>query len=57
MIVHVGVVVLAMGIVASTSYATRGEIVLHKGEVVTFSGHRFELLGTRLVASPVKQST
>jgi len=57
MIVHVGVVVLAMGIVASTSYATRGEIVLHKGEVVTFSGHRFELVGTRVVTSPVKQST
>jgi cytochrome c-type biogenesis protein CcmF len=54
MIVHLGVVLLAMGIVASTSYATRGEINLPRGEVVDFAGHRFEFLGMATVSTPVK---
>jgi cytochrome c-type biogenesis protein CcmF len=54
MIVHLGVVLLAMGIVASTSYATRGEINLPRGQVVDFAGHRFEYLGMATVSTPVK---
>ncbi|MEI8051106.1 MAG: cytochrome c-type biogenesis CcmF C-terminal domain-containing protein [Actinomycetes bacterium] len=57
MVVHVGVVILAVGIVASTSYATRGEVVLAKGQTVTFAGHRIEFLGMRTVQSPAKSST
>jgi cytochrome c-type biogenesis protein CcmF len=45
MIVHLGVVVLALGIVASTSYVTRTEVTLARGqstvvagEVITFRG-------------------
>ena len=54
MIVHLGVVILAVGIVASTSYATRGEIDLPEGAVVHFAGHSFEFLGMQTVSRPVK---
>ena len=57
MIVHVGVVVLAVGIVASTSYATRGEIVLPQGQIVHFAGHSFEFVGMETVTTPVKTQT
>jgi len=57
MIVHLGVVVLAVGIVASTSYALRGEIILPKGQVIDFAGHRFEFLGMETVRTPVETQT
>ena len=57
MIVHLGVVILAMGIVASTSYVTRGQIILPVGKVVHFDGHSFEYLGIENVATPVKTQT
>jgi cytochrome c-type biogenesis protein CcmF len=57
MIVHLGVVVLAVGIVASTSYATRGEIVLPQGQVVHFAGHSFEFVGMETISTPVKTQT
>jgi cytochrome c-type biogenesis protein CcmF len=52
MIVHLGVVVLAVGIIAATSYRHQTELALHKGSVVTFDGHRFEFEGLRTVTSP-----
>jgi cytochrome c-type biogenesis protein CcmF len=57
MIVHLGVVVLAVGIVASTSFATKGELILPQGRVVTFAGHTFEFLGMTEVTTPVKSQT
>ena len=57
MIVHLGVVILAVGIVASTSYVTRGEIVLHPNQTVTFAGHQFEYQGLRVIDTSVKQTT
>ena len=56
MIVHLGVVILAVGVVASTSYVSRGELTLHPGQSVSFDGHRFEFLGTRKIVTPAKQS-
>ena len=56
MIVHLGVVLLAVGIIAATSYRHQAELALHKGEVVTYDGHRFEFEGLRTVASPSRTS-
>jgi cytochrome c-type biogenesis protein CcmF len=52
MIVHLGVVVLAVGVIAATSYRHQAELALHRGEVVTFDGHRFAFEGLRTVSSP-----
>ncbi len=52
MIVHLGVVVLAVGIIAATSYRHQAELALHRGEVVTYDGHRFQFEGLRTVSSP-----
>jgi cytochrome c-type biogenesis protein CcmF len=57
MVVHLGVVILAVGIVASTSYAKKAELVLPKGEVITFAGHRFEFLGMQQVTTAAKTQT
>ena len=52
MVVHLGVVVLAVGVIAATSFRHQGELALHKGEVVTYDGHHFEFEGVRTVSSP-----
>lgn len=52
MIVHLGVVVLAVGVIAATSYRHQAELALHRGAVVTYEGHRFEFEGLRTVTSP-----
>jgi cytochrome c-type biogenesis protein CcmF len=56
MIVHLGVVLLAVGIIAATSYRHQAELALHKGEVVTYDGHHFEFEGLRTVTSPSRTS-
>ncbi|HUE08519.1 MAG TPA: cytochrome c-type biogenesis CcmF C-terminal domain-containing protein [Acidimicrobiales bacterium] len=56
MIVHIGVVVLAIGVIAATSYRHQAELALHRGAVVTYDGHRFEFEGVRTVTSPSRTS-
>ena len=56
MVVHIGVVVVAVGLAAATSYLHRGELHLAPGQTATFSGHRVEFLGTRVVNSPSRSS-
>jgi cytochrome c-type biogenesis protein CcmF len=56
MIVHLGVVLLAVGIIAATSYRSQAELALHRGTVVTYDGHRFEFEGLRTVTSPSRTS-
>ncbi len=56
MIVHIGVVVLAVGVIAATSYRHQAELALHRGVVVTYDGHRFEFEGVRTVTSPSRTS-
>jgi cytochrome c-type biogenesis protein CcmF len=56
MIVHIGVVVLAIGVIAATSYRHQAELALHRGTVVTYDGHRFEFEGLRTVTSPSRTS-
>jgi cytochrome c-type biogenesis protein CcmF len=56
MIVHLGVVVLAIGVIAATSYRHQTELALHRGEVVTYQGHTFQFEGVRTVISPSKRA-
>ena len=52
MVVHVGVVVIAVGLAAATSFLHRGELHLAKGQSGTFAGHTVTFVGTRTVVSP-----
>ena len=52
MVVHLGVVLLAVGIIAATSYRHQSELALRRGAPVTYDGHRFEFVGLRTVTSP-----
>jgi cytochrome c-type biogenesis protein CcmF len=56
MVVHLGVIVMAVGIIAATTYRQQTELALHRGDAVTFNGHRFQFEGLRTVNSPSKQS-
>jgi cytochrome c-type biogenesis protein CcmF len=56
MVVHLGVIVMAVGIIAATTYRHQTELALHHGQVVTYDGHRFEFVGLRNVAIPSKTS-
>jgi len=56
MIVHLGVVVMAVGIVSATTYRHQSELALHQGTAVTFDGHRFEFLGLKTVVTPAERS-
>jgi cytochrome c-type biogenesis protein CcmF len=57
MIVHLGVVVLAVGIIAATSYRHQAELALRPGTVVNYDGHRFEFLGLRTVHTPAQTAS
>jgi len=56
MIVHLGVVLIAIGVIAATSYRHQAELALPRGTVVTYDGHRFEFEGLRTVTSPARTS-
>jgi len=56
MIVHLGVVLLAVGVIAATSYRHQAELALHRGSVVSYGGHSFTFEGLRTVTSPVRTS-
>ncbi len=57
MVVHIGVVVIAMGIAASTSFAQRSELALRLDVPAHFDGHSFVFEGTRTVRSPSRSAT
>ena len=52
MVVHLGVVLLAVGVIAATSYRHSAELALRQGTVVTYDGHTFEFEGLKTVTSP-----
>jgi cytochrome c-type biogenesis protein CcmF len=56
MVVHIGVVVIAVAFAASSSYGQRGELRLAPGQTATFAGHRLTYLGTRTVVHPNRRS-
>ena len=45
MIVHIGVILISVALVASQSYTRSQELVLREGEPATFAGHTFEFVG------------
>jgi len=57
MIVHLGVVVIAVGLVAATSFRAQRELALRPGVPVHFDGHTFVYQGTRTVDTPQRQAT
>jgi cytochrome c-type biogenesis protein CcmF len=52
MVVHLGVVVIAVGLAAATSFGQRGEVRLSPGQSATFDGHTVEFVGYRTVRTP-----
>ena len=56
MVVHLGVVIMAIGIIASTTYRHQSELALPQGTVVHYAGHSFEFEGLRTVTSPSRTS-
>jgi cytochrome c-type biogenesis protein CcmF len=57
MVVHLGVVVIAVGITAATSFAQRTELALRPGQPVHFDGHTFVFEGLEKVNSPSRTAT
>jgi cytochrome c-type biogenesis protein CcmF len=57
MIVHLGVVVIAVGITAATSFVQRSELALARGQLVRFDGHTFVYEGLAKVDSPSRTAT
>jgi cytochrome c-type biogenesis protein CcmF len=57
MVVHLGVVVIAVGITAATSFAQRSELELRLHTPVRFDGHSFVFEGLRTVRSPSRTAT
>ncbi|NCX05478.1 MAG: heme lyase CcmF/NrfE family subunit, partial [Actinobacteria bacterium] len=45
MVVHIGVILVAVALAASNSYTHSQEMLLKQGVVATFNGHTFELTG------------
>ncbi len=52
MVVHLGVVVLAFGLIAATSFRSQAELVLRPGVPVRFAGHTLTFEGLRNVDTP-----
>ena len=52
MIVHIAVVLIAVGFAASHSFAVSQQLTLNPGQTATFDGHTFKYLGTANVATP-----
>ncbi len=52
MVVHVGVVVIAVGLAAATSFVHRGELRLRPGQTADFEGHRITFVGQHTVVTP-----
>jgi cytochrome c-type biogenesis protein CcmF len=56
MVVHIGVIIIAVALSASSSYTRTQEFVMEVGETVTFSGHTFTFEGLSLETDDVKTS-
>ena len=51
MVVHLGVILIAVALAASNGYTRVGEFTLQQGEPITFDGHTFELLDIETFAT------
>jgi cytochrome c-type biogenesis protein CcmF len=57
MVVHLGVVMLSLGIVSSTTLATKTEVALAKGQSTVVAGERLTYLGLRDVHDELRDAT
>ena len=57
MIVHLGVVLIAVGLVASNAYTRSQSFSMHQGETVSFAGHTFTYTGYDTFQLRSKQGT
>jgi cytochrome c-type biogenesis protein CcmF len=57
MIVHIGVVLIAVGVAASGTYATQRDLTLAEGESATVAGHTVTFLGSTTDERPEKTVT
>ncbi len=55
LIVHVGVILIAIALAASSSYSTKREVRLGKGETATVAGYQLTYLGTQVTVSDQKR--
>ncbi len=55
LIVHVGVICIAIALAASSSYSTKQEVRLAKGESATVAGYQLTYLGTKVSATEQKR--
>ncbi len=56
MVVHIGVIIIAVAFSASSSYTRTQEFVMNVGETVTFADHTFTFEGLSLESDDVKTS-
>ena len=56
MVVHLGVVVIAVGLAGATAYGHRGEVVLAPGQTATFDGHTITFVRISQVATPASHA-
>ena len=56
MIVHLGVVLIAVALAASGSYDTERELTMQVGDTASVAGHEIEYLGARTVEQSNKTS-
>jgi len=54
MIVHLGVVVVAVALAAASSYGQRTQLVLRRGQSIGFDGHTFTYMGASRFSFPNK---
>ncbi len=52
MVVHIGVVLVAVGLSAAAGFRHDGLVLLHRGQSATVAGHRVEFVRTQTVTSP-----
>jgi cytochrome c-type biogenesis protein CcmF len=55
MVVHLGVVAIAVALAASQAYVQQTELRLVEGETATFAGHTFTFVGTDVVVAPNRE--
>jgi cytochrome c-type biogenesis protein CcmF len=57
MVVHLGVVVIAVALAAATSFGHRSEVTLRPGQVASTDGHRIKFEGLTQIRTPARTAT
>ncbi len=57
MVVHLGVVVIAVALAAATSFGFRGQVTLRPGQSVAVDGHHLHFAQLAFVRSPARSAT